>query len=63
MPREKEAYRDNLEMLMKVFPDRLTIKATELSKYLDQNVRTIKKNYPFREDGTISLATLARCLS
>ena len=63
MPREKEAYRDNLEMLMQVFPGRLKVKATELSRYFGQDVRTIKRHYPISDDGTISLATLARCLS
>lgn len=63
MPREKEAYRDNLERLMEVFPDRITVKATELSKYFGQDVRTIKRHYPIKEDGTISIVTLASYLS
>lgn len=63
MPREKEGYRDNLELLMKLFPNRLTVKATELAKLFDKDVRTIRKHYPINADGTISLATLARCLS
>lgn len=63
MPREKEGYRANLEMLMEAFPGRLTVKATELSKWFGQDVRTIKRYYPIKPDGTISLVTLARCLS
>lgn len=63
MPREKEGYRETLEMLMMVFPNRFTVKATELSKWLGKDVRTIKKHYPIKADGTISLAMLARCLS
>ena len=63
MPREKENYRTNLEILMKLFPRRIAVKASELAKVMGIDTRTVKRKYQIGPSGMISLATLASKLS
>ena len=63
MPREKEAYRDNLERILEAFPGQEIIKASQLAKWLHMDIRTINKVFPMKEGIGISVATLARWLS
>lgn len=63
MPREKEAYRDNLERIIEAFPDQEMIKAAELARWLRMDVRTVYKKFPVKKGVGISKATLARKLS
>lgn len=60
MPKEKEAYRDNLEWLDKRFKDILNVK--EVSLFAGMDYLTIAKMFPFKSH-YISKATLARYLS
>lgn len=63
MPREKEAYRDNLERIIEAFPGQEIIKPSQLAKWLKMDVRTVYKRFPIKEGIGISVATLARHLS
>lgn len=63
MPREKEAYRDNLERIIEAFPGQEVIKAAQLAKWLKMDIRTVNKRFPLKEGIGISVATLARFLS
>ena len=62
MPREKEAYRDNLERLCEKFPDKELLNVTDVMSFLGVSRRYVTKAYPFK-DNKISKATLARELS
>lgn len=63
MPREKEAYRINLERIIEAFPGQETIKPTQLAKWLGMDVRTVYKRFPIKKGVGISVATLASFLS
>lgn len=64
MPREKEAYRDNLERIAEKFPGQEMLSIAELSRWFRKDPRTIKKMFPAIKPGVgISIATLARYLS
>ena len=63
MPREKEAYRDNLERIIQAFPGQEVLTVHQVSKYLRRDPRTLKKVLPFKDGLGISIATLARILS
>ena len=62
MPREKESYRDNLERLDAVFPDKELLFATDVSRFLGVDTRTARKMYPF-QNNYIAKAVLARKMS
>lgn len=62
MPREKETYRDNLEMLLRSFPDKKLLNKQQVADYLGIDRRTATKRFTFK-DNLISIATLARELS
>ena len=63
MPREKEAYRDNLELLLQMFPEKKVLNIKDVSRFAGCDYRTAAKRYPFDKNKTISIATLARALS
>lgn len=64
MPREKEAYRDNLTMLMEAFGGRSVVTPTEVAKWMHRDIRTVKRDLKdiIKPIG-ISVASLARYLS
>lgn len=62
MPREKEAYRDNLQRLNDAFPQKEILRRGEVVKFLGIDYRTAEKLYTFKEC-YISKATLARQMS
>ncbi len=63
MPRERPAYRDNLEDILAFTGGKRTLTIAEVGRYTGLvDRRTIKRHYPFR-DGLISAPTLARCLA
>ena len=62
MPREKEAYRDNLERIIARYPDKELLTVKEVCVFLGRDYQTVKKLIPFKNN-YISVATLARCLS
>lgn len=62
MPREHEDYRNNLEQLNRLFPDKEMLTAADAMKVWGvSSVNTIKKYVPFTEH-RVSKATLARCM-
>lgn len=63
MPREKEAYRDNLVRLNEAFPDRDMLTIKEVAHWMGRDVKTVKKYIPFKKGIGISKATLASILS
>ena len=63
MSREKEAYRDNLELIMDMFPGKRVLTINDVVRYTGKNYRTVKKLFPFIDGLGISVATFARILS
>ncbi len=63
MPREKEDYRNNLELIIEKFPGKNTLTAKEVAEFLGRDVRTVNKIFDFKKGIGISIATLARALS
>lgn len=61
MPREDEAYRDNLEQLYKYFLPRRLVYIADVARYLGCHKDTVKKRYNITKEG-ITLETLARRL-
>lgn len=62
MAREKAAYRDNVERIKLMYPNKELLNIKEVSLFSGVNERTVKKYFPFK-NGFISVATLARELS
>lgn len=69
MPREKEAYRDTLESLLRRFPDREAITVDEAAEilHMDRRILLADKNFPTVKVGErryrIPLVRLARWMS
>lgn len=69
MPREKEAYRDTLEALLRRFPDREAITVDEAAEilHMDRRILLADKNFPTVKVGErryrIPLVRLARWMS
>lgn len=63
MPREKPAYRDNLERIIERFPGKEVLTIKEVSEFTGKNPRTVSKYFPIKKGLGISIATLARELS
>ena len=69
---ERDGYRENLEMLMMLYPGRATLSVKEVAEITDSNIGTIyeatkrvKKPLPCKKIGgklVISISTLARWL-
>lgn len=63
MPRERPAYRDNLQDILEFFGGKRVLSIQDVRQYTGMvDLRTIKRHFPVR-DGIISAATLARYLS
>lgn len=62
MPREKEAYRDNIKRLKAAYPDKELLNMREVSDFCGVDVRTVKRILNIT-DKYISIASLARKLS
>lgn len=63
MPREKESYRDNLELLLEAFPDKKMLSKKEVQRYTGLDYATVCKLFTFNQCNKISVATLARQMS
>lgn len=68
MPREKEAYRDNLEILRDMFPGRITISIPEAAKAIGMKPENYRadRSWPRIAKGkqeVVSLGDLARRVS
>ena len=62
MPREKEAYRDNLERLNEAFPNKELLRIKDVAAFCGICTKYAAVRFPFK-DRYISKATLARELS
>lgn len=63
MPRERPAYRDNLEDILSFTGGKRILTINDVRQYTGLvNSRTIKRHFPIQK-GVISAATLARCLA
>ena len=65
MPREKESYRDNLELIMERYPGKMMLTVKEISALWGKDQRTVKKaveKYIVPHNG-VSIAVLARMMS
>lgn len=63
MSRERFVYRDNLADILEFTDGRRLLTIADVKRYTGlTDYRTIKRRFPF-DDGYISAATLARCLS
>lgn len=62
MSREKPLFRDNLERLDKVFPDKELLRGVDVAKFLGIDPRTAKARFSFQK-GYISKTKLASELS
>lgn len=62
MPRENEAYRDNLEEIYKVFPGMRLLSIADVERFTGRDRRTLVRLFSFRGN-YISAATLAREMS
>ena len=62
MPREKEAYRDNVERIKLMYPDKELLSRKEVCTFCKIDYRTASKMFTFKNN-YISVATLARELS
>ena len=65
MPREKPAYRDNLERLDEAFPGKEMLTQSDVCRFTGRNHQTVKKywGHLFKKGVAISKAVLARELS
>ena len=68
MPREKELFRDNLEMLRQHFGDVPTIPLAHVAKYLKRDPQTLKqtRGFPIKKIGryyAVPIISLASWLS
>jgi hypothetical protein len=62
MPRERPAYRDNLERLNEVFPNRDLLNAADLARFTGRDRRTVQKIFAFKNN-YISKVEVARTIS
>jgi hypothetical protein len=62
MPREKPAYRDNIERIKLMFPDKEVLSIKDVQKFSGLDYRTVKKLFDMPKN-YISVAKLARELS
>lgn len=65
VPREKDGFRDQLESIIKAFPDKECLTVSDVARYTGYSRNTVSKKYPFVEQGgskSITRTILARCL-
>lgn len=62
MPREKEAYRLNIERIKEIYPDKEWLSIKDVCEFLGKDYQTVKKRIRFN-DNYVSVATLASQLS
>lgn len=63
MPREREAYRDNLERIIERFPGKEILTYRDVCAFLGKDYKTVKKIFPKPKCGGIPIVLLARALS
>ncbi|WP_312645353.1 hypothetical protein [Hydrogenoanaerobacterium sp.] len=62
MPREKESYRDNLELILASFPGKSMLNKKEVATFCGLDYATVNKLFEFTHN-YISVAKLARQMS
>ena len=62
MALEKPSYRDNLERIKEVYPNKEMLKVKDVQRFCGLNRATVKKLFDFK-GGYISVAKLAREMS
>ena len=62
MPREKEAYRQNIERIKEMYPDKEWLNIKEVCVFLGRDYQTVKKRIKFNNN-FVSVAALASQLS
>ena len=60
MAREKEGFRDMLERIKSVFPDKEMLGIKDVASFIGCDPRTAKKEFSFNQFNKISVVTLAR---
>ena len=60
MSREREGYRDQLERICTVYPDREMLTLNEVAKFCNVCTRTAKSWFSFNRSNMISVVTLAK---
>ena len=63
MAMEKEAYRDNIELIKEMCPGKLQFDKTEAARMLKIDPRTLEKHVKINVFGKVSVADLARGIS
>lgn len=64
MPRERPAYRDNLQDILEFTGGKRLLTVDDVRRYTGlKDCRTIKRRFPYFSQGAIAAATLARCLA
>lgn len=63
MGREKLSYRDNLERIKAVFPDKEMLRIAEVMEFTGLSRNAVTKLFTFNEHKYISVAMLAREMS
>lgn len=65
VPREKDGFRDQLESIIKAFPDRECLTVSDVARYTGFTRNTVVKKFPFVELGdskSITRTMLAKSL-
>jgi hypothetical protein len=60
--REKEGFREELEELLKFFPDRRILTVSDVERYTGRNRRYLQAHYGIEPKVGISIVSLARKL-
>lgn len=59
MPREHPDYRDTMEQLNRLFPERLMVSRQEAAQVINSSLRTVDRYLP-RVNGDVPLVALAK---
>ena len=62
MPREKPLFRDVYAQTLKDLGGRPIVPTEEAAKYLNIDIRTVKKNMPYRQKIGVTVAAIANFL-
>ena len=60
MPREKEGYRDTIEELNRLFPEKGMLTRADVCRFTGRCESTVRKRFRFNRDGLLTKADLAR---
>lgn len=63
MARERKSYRENLELLRSLYPDKLMFTISETMKATGLSYKVVKKNFTFNDYKLISVCDLANQMS